>query len=148
MLEPATGQMRGGAHVLPLRVYYEDTDAGGIVYHANYLRYAERARAEVLRLLGVGSSWLRETHGLGFVARRCLLDYIAPARLDDALEVHTRMLEVGGASLRAGQVVKRAADDLVRIEVLIACVRGDGRPARMPAELRAALAPLVAAPGQ
>jgi len=101
MLEPSTGYMDGAIHVLPVRVYYEDTDAGGIVYHANYLRYAERARSELLRASGADNASLAKDEGLGFVARRCTLDYIAPARLDDALAVRTRILEARGASFVA-----------------------------------------------
>ncbi len=145
MPEPAMGEIADGVHRMPMRVYYEDTDAGGIVYHANYLRFAERARAEVLRVLGFGTGVMRDRFGLGFVVRRAIVDYIAPARLDDALEIVTRMLEAGAASLRAAQHVRRAGIDLVRIEVQVACIRGDGRPARLPSDLRAALAPLLPA---
>jgi len=139
MLEPSTGYMDGAIHVLPVRVYYEDTDAGGIVYHANYLRYAERARSELLRASGADNASLAKDEGLGFVARRCTLDYIAPARLDDALAVRTRILEARGASFVAEHEIVRDRCVIVRIEIGIACVGGKGRPARMPRALRHAL---------
>src|SRR3546814_18774741 len=100
---PATGYMNGSVHVLPLRVYYEDTDAGGIVYHANYLRFAERARTEMLRTVAAGAASMMARAGLAFVARGCRIDYIAPARPPAALEVPMRMLESGGPAPRAGE---------------------------------------------
>ena len=128
------------AHIFPLRVYYEDTDAGGIVYYANYLRFAERARTEYLRSVGADHQTLMAEDGVAFTVRQCSVDYVSPAFLDDPLEVHTRFLEVRGASLRAEQVVKRQTDELARLIVRLACVGGDGRPRRMPAALRSALA--------
>lgn len=143
---PPTGILDGGVHVLPLRVYYEDTDAGGIVYHASYLRFAERGRAELLRMFSADNRALLAGAGVAFVARQCSLDYIAPARLDDALEIHTRIVEVRGASLRAAQTVRRQGQDLVRIEIRLACIQGDGRPGRLPADVREALAALARGP--
>jgi acyl-CoA thioester hydrolase len=127
-------------HSFPIRVYYEDTDAAGIVYYANYLKYAERARTEMMREAGVPHQTMVERDGVMFAVRRCEVDYIRPARLDDLLDVETRLLEVGGATLEAEQVVRRAADDLVRIRIRLACLDGRGRPARLPASIRAALA--------
>ena len=126
---------RPDAHVFPLRVYFEDTEAGGIVYYTNYLRFAERARTEYLRSVGGVHQTLSAEDGIAFTVRQCSVDYMSPAFLDDPLEVYTRFLEVRGASLRAEQVVKRKMDELVRL----ACVGGDGRPRRMPAALRSAL---------
>lgn len=140
---PPTGFMDGPTHIFPVRVYYEDTDAGGIVYHANYLRFAERARSELLRMFSAGNRGLLDGHDLAFVARHCVLDYIAPARLDDALEIHSRIIELRAASLRLTQIVKRAAEDLVRTEIRLACVGAGGRAARMPRSARDALAELV-----
>lgn len=128
-----------GTHVWPVRIYYEDTDAAGIVYYANYLRYAERARTELLRSLGGEHRALMDTHGMVFAIRSCKADYLAPARLDDALEVRSRLLEVGGASMTAEQVVYRDARMLVRMEVRLACMGRDGRAVRMPVPVRAAL---------
>ena len=130
---------RSDAHIFPLRVYYEDTDAGGIVYYANYLRFAERARTEYLRSVGADHQTLLAEDGIAFTVRQCSVDYMSPAFLDDPLEVHTRFLEVRGASLRAEQVVKRKMDELARLTVRLACVGGDGLPRRMPAALRSAL---------
>ena len=141
---PPAGWMAGDVHVYPVRVYYEDTDAGGIVYHANYLRFAERARTEMIRLVAAGDETLTMAYwGLGFVARRCAVDYIAPARLDDALEVRSRMLEVRAASLVAEQTVWRGEAEVARLEILVAAVGGDGRPARLPKPIRAALIALT-----
>ena len=137
--EPPTGVLQDSVHILPVRVYYEDTDAGGIVYHANYLRFAERARAELLRMFSADNRALLGSHDLAFVARHCALDYIAPARLDDALEIHTRILDVRGASLRVAQTVRRGGEDLVRIEIRLACIGTDGRPGRLPRSVRDAL---------
>ena len=130
---------RSDAHIFPLRVYYEDTDAGGIVYYANYLRFAERARTEYLRSVGADHQTLPAEDGIAFTVRQCSVDYMSPAFLDDPLEVHTRFLEVRGASLRAEQVVKRKTDELASLNVRLACVGDDGRPRRMPTALRSAL---------
>ena len=127
------------AHIFSLRVYYEDTDAGGIVYYANYLRFAERARTEYLRSVGADHQTLLAEDGIAFTVRQCSVDYMSPAFLDDPLEVHTRFLEVRGASLRAEQVVKRKTDELASLNVRLACVGDDGRPRRMPTALRSAL---------
>ncbi len=133
------GVMTGGVHVLPLRVYFEDTDAAGIVYYANYLKFTERARTDMLRLAGITQRELLATDGLAFTVRRCEVDYLAPARLDDELEVHTRVLKVGPATINAEQVVKREGADLVRSLVRLACINREGRPRRLPPSLRAAL---------
>ena len=130
-----SGEIRGDVHVFPLRVYYEDTDTAGIVYYANYLKFAERARTELLRLLGFEQHVLFEQHGVGFVVRNCEIDYRLPARLDDALEVHSRMLEIGGASLRTEQVVRRDGTDLARLRLRVACMSRDGQAARIPTPL-------------
>ena len=121
---PATGsgEIRGDVHVYPVRVYYEDTDTAGIVYYANYLKFAERARTELLRLLGYEQSDLFEQYGVGFVVRNCEIDYRLPARLDDALEIHSRMLNIGGASLRTEQIVRRGDAELVRLRLRVACI--------------------------
>jgi acyl-CoA thioester hydrolase len=134
-----SGFIEAGTHVFPLRVYYEDTDAAGIVYYANYLKFAERARTELLRYLEVEQTRLSAEQDVGFVVRRCEVDYLAPARLDDSLEVHTRLLEVGGASFQGKQVVKRGDTELVKLAVRLACVRSNGRPTRLPRPLRDSL---------
>lgn len=134
-----------GIHVTPIRVYYEDTDAGGIVYYANYLKFAERARTEFLRdICGDDYARMRDD-GMGFVVRRCTADYERSARLDDLLEVSSRILDLGAASLSAEQVVRRDGDDLVVMTVDLACLGGSGRPARIPKAIRQALSAFRAA---
>ena len=133
------------AHVWPIRVYFEDTDAGGVVYHGNYLKFAERARTELMRAAGFDHSGLAKEHGVLIVVRHCAIEFIAPARLDDALEVRSRITTLGGASLTMRQEVFRPmaekGDDtmLVAIDLRLACIRTDFRPARLPAALRKAL---------
>lgn len=136
----AGGGLAEGVHRCHFRVYYEDTDAGGVVYYANYLKFAERGRTEYLRALGIDQSRLADERGLMFVVRRSAVDFRAPARLDDLLEVETRVTEAKGASLEIAQVVavaERPADWLARIESRIACIDRAGRPARLPAEIKA-----------
>ncbi len=139
-----------GRHLYPLRVYYEDTDAGGVVYHANYLRFAERARTEALRELGVPHQDMTSLHGVMFMVRRVKVDYLGPALLDDSLVVVTQALAVRAASADLRQVVVRAPAPqqrpLVAMEIELACVRlSDHRPARVPRRWRDALEAMVAA---
>ena len=96
-IEPTSGQMRGSVHFFPLRVYYEDTDAGGIVYYANYLKFAERGRTEFLRTLGIEQQRVRAETGLMFVMHEGEIKYKKPARLDDILVVETVLSELGAA---------------------------------------------------
>ena len=129
-----------GRHIDPLRIYYEDTDAGGIVYHANYLRYAERARTEALRAMGIPHAEMVERFGLMFVVRRIEVDYQRAARLDDSLTVITESTEVGGASLTLRQDVRGASGSCAVLTVRLACVRpGDNKPGRIPPQWRATL---------
>lgn len=130
-----------GTHTLPVRVYYEDTDFSGFVYHASYLRFLERGRTELLRsLAGDQSDLHREARGLVFVVRRMSLDFARPARMDDMLAVLTRTVALRGASMQLAQRVCRGADLLVSADVTVACVR-DGRAVRLPDSLRRVLAP-------
>lgn len=128
-------------HELQVRVYYEDTDAAGIVYYANYLKFAERARTEYLRSLGLDHRTLLSEHDLLFAVRRCVADYIAPARLDDLLTVTTEPTFVRGARLELRQTVERAGSPLVRIEVTLVVLDRALRPRRLPATLLPLLAP-------
>ena len=137
---PVSGVLRGAEHVYRLRVYFEDTDAAGIVYYASYLRMAERARTEMMRLLGADHAGMMRDDGLMLAVRRCAIEYLAPARLDDVLEIRSGLVEIGGASLRARQTVHRGGEVLARIDLRLACVSDIGRPARFPARLRSALA--------
>ena len=132
------------AHYFPLRVYYEDTDAAGIVYYANYLRFAERARTEMLRATGFASSELMADAGIALGVRRCNVDYRRPARLDDELEVETRVVRVDGASLELAQNVRRDGEVLVAMELKLGCMTLDGRPARLPGGVRQALSDQLA----
>ncbi len=129
-------------HVFPFRVYYEDTDAGGIVYYANYLKFAERARSELLRHLGTNNTALMKKYEVMFAVRDCSITYYKPAYLDEALEVHTRVTGVGGATLSAHQRVMRSGTLLTDMSVRLACLSHAGRPARLPAEIRSVLASL------
>ena len=133
------GRIVDGQHVLKIRVYYEDTDAGGIVYYANYLKFAERGRTEMLRAVGIDHQGLARDHGLAFVVRGCSLDCRRSARLDDLIEVRSRLVELGGASMEADQVIVRDGVELARLQVRLACMNEGGRAARMPRALREAL---------
>lgn len=126
-------------HICPVRVYYEDTDAAGIVYYANYLKFAERGRTEMLREGGIGHRDLWDKHGVGFAVRNMSADYIKPAHLDDALTVHSKLLTLRGASMSAEQVVRRNDEDLVKLSVRLACIDRRGRPARLPRSVRSVL---------
>lgn len=128
-------------HTFPVRVYYEDTDMGGIVYYANYLRYIERARSDWVRGLGVDQNTMREEEGVIFVVRRVEAEYLKPAKFDDALSVQTVLKAVTGARLVLAQEVVRGADLLFSAEVTVVCVGAGGAPARLPAKIRRQLDP-------
>lgn len=137
------GEIRDGRHVMAVRVYYEDTDFSGIVYHANYLRFMERGRTNYLRLLGADHRAMfeaaeREAPGFAFVVRAMTLDFLKPARMDDLLTVVTTPREVRGASLVLHQDVLRGEDVLVSADVRVAFVSG-GRARPIPRPLRAAM---------
>ena len=137
-----------GRHHYPVRVYYEDTDAGGVAYHASYLRFAERARTEALRDLGVPHSEMTSQHGVMFMVRRIKVDYLRPARLDESLTVVTEPLAVGGASLVLRQEVRGSGGTCAVLEVQLACVPPNGdKPARLPPPWRSALAQMRDARG-
>jgi acyl-CoA thioester hydrolase len=139
--------IRDGAHHFTVRVYYEDTDAGGVVYHANYLRFAERARTEALRELGVPHAEMQAAHGLIFMVRSVKLDYLAPARLDDSMTIATRPVLLRGASVELRQTFLLRESRIAEAELTLACVRAaDGRPDRLPVRWRTALAALMAPP--
>lgn len=123
-------------HELPIRVYYEDTDMGGIVYYANYLRYIERARSDWVRSLGVDQNAMREKDGVVFVVRRVEADYLKPAKFDDELLVRTVVKAVTGVRLIMSQEVIRGDDLLFQAEVTVVCICEGGAPARLPANIR------------
>src|SRR3954467_4955498 len=136
----------GLTHSMKLRVYYEDTDASGIVYHANYLKFAERGRTEMMRALGFAHSGIAAETGIVFAVRRVGADYLLPARLDDLLSIETRIVEIGGARVRLDQRVCRDGVLLAALDITVACIGSDGRPRRIPPALRAALASADHAP--
>ena len=123
-----------------VRIYYEDTDFSGRVYHASYLRFLERGRTEWLRARGFAHRDLMENEGVAFAVRSLTIDCLQPAMMDDLLRVETAIAAVRGASIRFQQRILRGDRELVAASVLVAAIR-DGRPARIPADLRRALAP-------
>jgi acyl-CoA thioester hydrolase len=133
-------RLEGVEHVLPVRIYYEDTDAAGIVYHTGYLRFAERARTEMVRALGFDLGALTACYRLAFAVRHCTADFIAPARLDDRLEVRSRLVGLRGASFTVAQSVHSGQAELVRMRVRLACVAADGRPVCLPAPVHGVFA--------
>jgi acyl-CoA thioester hydrolase len=123
------GRIRNGIHIMPIRIYYEDTDAGGVVYHARYVAFCERARSDCLRLLGIHQSTFEDAN---FVVRRMACDFLKPARLDDLLEVHTRFIEMGGARIELGQEVMLNGNTVFKADVTVVLVDSRGRPKRLP----------------
>ena len=140
-------------HSFPLRVYFEDTDAGGMAYHATYLRWAERARTEALREAGLPHQEMMERHNAILVVRRVEVEYVRPARLDDAVTLETRVLAVRGATLVLDQRARKDGADLAVMRVELACLdRAELRPRRIPEPWRTAMgdgetAAAAAAPG-
>ena len=124
------------AFIWPIRVYWEDTDAGGVVYHASYLRFLERARSEWLRAIGFGQDALRKRHGVFFVVRAMRLEFLRAARLDDDLEVSVELIERKRASLSMRQAIRREGTVVLEAEVKVACVAAeDFRPCALPEAL-------------
>jgi acyl-CoA thioester hydrolase len=138
-LAPAIGRIAKGCHELPVRVYFEDTDAGGVVYHARYFAFAERARTEMLRAVGAPLADLAASTGVGFAVRRCTAEFRQPARLDDALTVRTGLKGFEGASIALEQAIWRNATLLVEILLELVCINGRFRPVRVPAALKSAI---------
>ncbi|MGI9510640.1 MAG: tol-pal system-associated acyl-CoA thioesterase [Geminicoccaceae bacterium] len=138
---PAGKTERLPDHQMTMRVYYEDTDAAGIVYYANYLKFAERARTEMLREFGTKAGFQRADAGVTFVVQRCNVEYRRSAKLDDLIDVHTHIVRVGAASLALRQDVHRDDTLLVSMEVRLALVDREMKPARLPPVLIAALTP-------
>ena len=146
MSETDSAPIRDGVHRYGLRIYFEDTDAGGFVYHANYLRFAERARTEALRAMGLPHSEMMLQHGVIFVVRRAELDYQRPAHLDDWLTIETTTVSVGGASVRLSQRVCRGEETLAVVDLTLVSLRlQTGRAERMPAAWRVALTAMAGA---
>ena len=133
---------KGQRHVLPVRVYFEDTDAGGVVYHASFVRFAERGRTDFLRLLGTDARRLIDgtdsREPAAFVVRRMTFDFFRPGRMDDLLEVETRVKELGGASVTLIQTITRAGIRLAEGEVTVVLISISGKPLRLSNAVREA----------
>ena len=143
-MDPSAGAFEGNEHVLPVRVYYEDTDLTGVVYHANYVRYFERARSDFLRLAGVNhASLLARDDPAAFAVTRITIAFHQAARIDDALEVRTRFQHRQRVRLHATQRILRGGLAIATAEVEVVCIGPDGRVRRWPAELVAAITPLL-----
>ena len=116
------GELRGRRHVLPVRVYYEDTDAAGVVYHSNYLNYCERGRTEMLRAIGIELGQVQKNDNLAFVVHKGDIAWRRPARLDDSLTVETVLTKIGRASVLLRQIVRRGEEEIVHFTVNVACM--------------------------
>ncbi|WP_313106190.1 tol-pal system-associated acyl-CoA thioesterase [Brevundimonas sp.] len=146
--QPTAGRFDGLDHLLPVRVYYEDTDFTGLVYHANYVRYFERGRSDFLRLAGVGhAELLEQDEPLAFVVAELNIRYAKPARIDDALVVRTRYEAIRGPRLIIRQTVEREGEVLCRADVTAVCIHLDGRPRRPTKRLVALVGPWLSGEG-
>ncbi len=146
-MKPPSGEIVGGVHRFPVRIYFEDTDLSGIVYHANYLRYMERARSDMLRLTGIDQRGYWEAGRGAWALADLSIKYVRPARLDDVLVVESRVTRVRAAAVEIAQVIVRSGE-LVTSGVVTAALLGpDGRPRRQPPAWRAAFK-LLADAGQ
>ena len=142
--DPSAGRFDGKAHLLPIRIYYEDTDFTGLVYHANYLRYFERGRSDYLRLAGIDHTLLLQGESpTAFTITRIALDFVKPARIDDALTIRTVYEAVEGARMLISQTALRGGEELARAEVAAVCISMEGRAKRPPAVLLEKLRPLL-----
>ena len=128
-----------GTHTFPVRIYYEDTDAAGIVYYANYLRFAERARTEALRLSGIDQSDLLREHNVGFVVRKCSVEFLKPAMLDDLLTIETRLHDINKVSMELLQTIRRGEEKLVTMEVKLVVVGAELKLVKLPDFVRKAM---------
>ena len=141
--QPVAGRFDGIEHRFPIRVYFEDTDLSGVVYHANYLRFMERARSDMLRCAGIDQRAAHEAGEGVYVVRNLAIRYVAPARLDDALCVVSRVMRVRAASVDIHQRVMRGGELLTQADVEAAFVAPSGRAKRQPADWVEAFLPLV-----
>jgi acyl-CoA thioester hydrolase len=123
-------------HYQSVRVYYEDTDAGGIVYHANYLKFAERARTEMLRNFGIEHWRTMKDQRVGFVVKECSMQFYKPGLLDDLLEVETEALSVRGGSLTLSQKIRKEKEAIFSMNIKLACINANGRATRIPSIVR------------
>lgn len=140
---PPDGVLLADAHLYAVRVYYEDTDLSGVAYHANYLRWAERARSDLLRQLGIDQRAAIEDGSGAWAVADLSIRYLAPAKLDDDLLIETRCTALGAASCRMAQRVSCEGRTLAEIALRVGFVAPDGRPRRLPAPWRAAFQPFL-----
>jgi acyl-CoA thioester hydrolase len=141
---PSAGRFEGRYHLLPVRIYYEDTDFTGLVYHANYARYFERGRSDFLRLAGISHTALLEgAEPLGFAVNRLTLEFQKPARIDDALLIRTLFERAQGPRIFISQQLERGAEILVRGQVEVCCISLTGRPRKPPPMLLERLKPFL-----
>ncbi len=129
------GRLDESGHVLPVRVYYEDTDFTGIVYHGAYVRFFERARSDFLRMIGIHHSELADGPSLTFAVRSMTLDFQKPAKIDDVLEIRTSLAEYKGARIKLDQLIYKDDVLLVSAAVTVAVISSEGKPTRLPSEL-------------
>lgn len=142
--EPSVGRFEGRLHRLPVRIYYEDTDFSGLVYHANYLRFFERGRSDFLRLAGVHHNELLEgAEPLAFAVNKIIVEFLKPARIDDALTVKTAFETTRGPRIFIVQTLERGGETLVKADVQVCCISLTGRPRKPPALLLERLKPFL-----
>ncbi|MFB0614155.1 YbgC/FadM family acyl-CoA thioesterase [Aurantiacibacter poecillastricola] len=142
-MHPPSGSIEGSRHVYPVRVFFEDTDLSGIAYHANYLKWCERARSDLLRVLGIDQRAAFEAGEGVYAVSEAQIKWRRPARLDDELLVTTRALELRAASARMEQRITRGEETLAEVDIVAAFVTPEGRPRRQPAEWRRAFEKFV-----
>ncbi|WP_305098477.1 YbgC/FadM family acyl-CoA thioesterase [Croceibacterium aestuarii] len=142
-LLPPSGMLDGTTHRYPLRVYFEDTDLTGVVYHANYLRWFERARTELLRLLGIEQRGTHEGGEGAYAVAELSIRYLSPARLDDEILIESRAVELRAASCRLAQRALRGDSVLAEAQLRVGFVGPDGKPRRQPPQWREAFAQLM-----
>ena len=126
-------------HRFPTQIYWEDTDAVGIVYYANYLEFLERSRSDLVREASIDQAALLDNEGVMFPVRRCEINYLQPSHSDNQIEVRTRVQKIGGASMETGLDIHRGDEHTVRAKARLACVGRSGRPQRLAAHIHAAL---------
>jgi acyl-CoA thioester hydrolase len=142
-MNDALGRFEGKTHILPIRVYYEDTDLSGVVYHANYLRFMERGRSEFFRAAGIKLAALEDAEPTAWTLRKVQLEYFRPARLEDHIEVHTACSGVTGARMTADQKIYAGGTLLTQGMVEACIITLTGKPRRIPQEVRDKLAPFL-----
>jgi acyl-CoA thioester hydrolase len=139
----SSGRFEGKVHILPIRIYYEDTDLSGVVYHANYLRFMERARSEYFRAMGIKLAGLDDPEPTAWVLRKVELEYIRPARVSDLIEVHTQVTALTGVRMAAEQTISCAGTLLTRGFVEACIMTVTGKPRRIPQAIRDKLLPFL-----